>query len=156
MSVNASTGFRARLLGPQSFEQIFGGGCIEVRSGVQPETADMAVVGTLLGRITANGGLWTEGSSVNGLTFNRAGHRITNPAAPPWILDGLASGMATWFRLRGISDPGTLSLSAPRIDGAIGQLEDIGDFQMRLPTTAISASTAIPIESWWFVFPPLD
>ena len=156
MSVNVSTGFRARLLGPQSFEQIFGGGCIEIRSGVQPEHADMAVVGTLLGRITSNGAEWTEGSSVNGLTFNRAGHRITNPAAPPWLLDGLATGMATWFRLRGISDPGTLSTSAPRIDGAIGYLEEVGDFQMRLPTTAISASTTIPIESWWFVFPPLD
>jgi len=156
MSVNVSTGFRARLLGPQSFEQIFGGGCIEIRSGVQPAHADMAVVGTLLGRITANGAVWTPGSSVNGLTFNRAGHRITNPAAPPWVLDGLASGMATWFRLRGVTDNGLLSTEAPRIDGAIGQLEDEGDFQMLLPTTAISASTAIPIASWWFVFPPLD
>lgn len=156
MSVNVSTGFRARLLGPSSFESIFNGGCIEIRSGTQPEHANMAPTGTLLGRITHNGALWTEGSSVNGLTFLRQGHRITNNPAQSWILDGLANGTARWFRLRGVSDPGTLSTIAARIDGAMGLPEEVGDYQMRLPALTISGTSAIPITSWWFVFPPLD
>lgn len=156
MSVNVSTGFRARILGPHSFESIFNGGCIEVRSGTQPDHADMAPTGTLLARITLNGATWTEGSSVNGLTFNRTGHRVTNPLAPPWVLDGIATGTARWFRVRGITDAGLLSTTLPRIDGSIGLPEEDGDYQMRLPILTLSASTATPITSWWFVFPPLD
>lgn len=33
MAVNCSTGFRARIMGPSSFESIFNYGCIEVRTG---------------------------------------------------------------------------------------------------------------------------
>lgn len=156
MSVNASKGFRGRILGTASFESLFTGGCIEIRSGAQPANADMAPTGVLLGRITHNGLVWTEGSPTNGLNFMRNGHRITNHPAQPWVLDGLANGVAGWMRLRGVNDPGTLSTSAPRIDGAVGPLDVLGDFQLLLPTTTISASSAIPITSWWFVFPPLD
>lgn len=156
MTVQVSTGFRARLLGPSSFESLFNGGCIEIRSGAQPANANMAPTGTLLGRITAGGLPWTEGSGVNGLTFSRFGHRVTNNPGQSWILDGLANGTAGWFRLRGVSDPGLPSTAIPRIDGALGLPEMLGDYQMRLPTLVITGTTAIPITSWWFVFPPLD
>lgn len=156
MSVNASQGFRARIFGPASFESIFNGGCIEIRSGAQPANANMAPTGVLLGRITHNGLVWTEGSPVNGLEFRRFGHRVTNEPSQPWVLDGLSNGVAGWMRLRGVSDPGTLSTSAPRIDGAVGPMDTPGDFQLLLPTTTISGSSAIPITSWWFIFPPLD
>jgi hypothetical protein len=157
MTVNASTGFRALILGPRAFESIFDGGCIEIRSGAQPETANMAPTGTLLGRISLNGLTWTPGSSVNGLKFRRNAQRITNSVIDgPWVLKGIANGIAGWMRLRAVNDDGSLSSSAPRIDGEVGNTTDEGNFQLRLPTLTISNTSAIPITSWWFAFPPLD
>lgn len=155
MAVNCSTGFRAAILGPTAFESIFNGGCIEVYSGAQPAHADMAPTGVLLGRITS-GGAWSEGSSTNGLLYQRTGHRVTNSAAQLWALLGVASGTAGWFRMRAISDPGADSLTARRIDGAIGALDAPGDFQLRLRNLTLAPSSSAPITSWWFALPPLD
>lgn len=156
MAVNCSTGFRSAILGPASFESIFNGGCIDIYAGAQPTHADMAPTGTLVGRVTAGGGAWVEGNSENGLAYQRSGHRVTGSAAQPWVLRGLASGTAGWFRMRGVVDPGVLSQVAPRIDGAIGAIDAVGDFQLRLQSTVMSASSAAAITSWWFIFPPLD
>lgn len=156
MAVNCSTGFRARILGSSSFEAIFNGGCMEIYAGEQPDSADMAPPGLLLGRITRGGLAWNNGSPTNGLQFARNGHRATNAPTQEWRLQGAATGTAGWARLRGVADAGDVSQSAPRIDMAVGALDEPGDFQLRLPTLLLTASTAIPITSWWFVFPPLD
>lgn len=156
MSVNCSTGFRAAILGASSFESLFDGGCIEIYSGAQPASADMAPTGILLGRITANGGAWSNGNAANGLKYQRIGHRATNLAGQPWVLKGIADGAAGWFRMRAVSDADDESTTAVRIDGAIGTLEAVGAYQMRLNSLALSASTAAAITSWWFVFPPID
>lgn len=156
MAVNCSTGFRARILGTSSFDSIFNGGCIEAYSGAQPAHADMAPTGTLLGRISQDGLPWSNGNPANGLQFIRNGHRVTNDPAQQWVLQGVASGTVGWARLRAVTDSGALSQSLPRVDMAVGLLEVAGDFQIRIPSTIITASTATPITSWWFVFPPLD
>lgn len=156
MAVNCSSGFRSRILGPASFDAIFQNGAIEVRSGPQPDSADAPATGALLGRITNTGGAWTSGSPTNGLRFTRAGIYVTNDPSQTWVLSGLANGEAGWFRLvANATDPGDASATHPRIDGAIGPLDVAGDYQIQLPTTTLSASTAIMIPSWWFVLPPL-
>lgn len=156
MAVNCSTGFRSRILGPSSFESIFNYGCIEVRTGAQPASADLPPTGTLVGRITVGGGAWSAGSNTNGLRFVRTGVSVQNDLAQAWRLAGVATGTAGWFRLRGNSpDGGDLSTTHCRVDGAIGLRDTVGDFQLYLPTLAMSASTAIAIPSWWFNFPPL-
>ncbi|HRN29253.1 MAG TPA: hypothetical protein PKZ27_02790 [Rhodocyclaceae bacterium] len=156
MTVNCSTGFRARILGSSSFESIFNGGCIEVYSGAQPMHADMEPSGALVGRITREGLAWSNGNPTNGLLFSRDGHHVTNAPTQAWVLKGQSTGTAGWARLRAVSDSGAMSSTTPRIDMALGPLEGVGDYQVRLPTLALTASTTIPISSWWFVFPPLD
>lgn len=158
MAVNCSTGFRARILGPSSFESIFLNGCIEVRTGAQPVAgANAPPTGTLVGRITNNGGAWSPGAATNGLRFARSGVYGGNDPGQNWRLAGLGTGTAGWFRLLANPvDDGSLSTVLPRIDGAIGPLVGAGDYQMRLPTLSITPSTAITIVSWWFLLPPIE
>ncbi len=154
MAARTSTGYEARILGPFSFDEIFRDGCIEIRSTPQPDTADDAAAGVLLGRITADGGAWTEGSSANGLRFSRDGRFATKNLLQRWVLKGSATGVAGHFRLRAnAADPGAQSLVHPRIDGAIGLTDAVGDFQMFLPSLAITPSTSIELPSWWFTSP---
>lgn len=156
MAVNCSTGFRSRILGPSSFESIFNYGCIEIRTGPQPASADEAATGSLIGRITADGGAWVAGNTANGLRFVRNAHVARNDPSQNWILSGLDEGTPGWFRLVGnAADDGGFSVSLPRVDGAIGLAEATGEFQMRLPVSLITPSTTVVISSWWFLLPPL-
>lgn len=144
MATLCSTELRRLILGPASFEAIFNGGLIQVRSGAQPNSADDAPTGTVLATISAAGGL----------RFQRSGHYVTNDVAQNWLLDGSATGTAGWARLMAMPD-GT-GTAVPCIDFAIGPDNDEpGDFQMRLPTIEITPSTSIVVASWWFVLPPL-
>lgn len=154
MSVSLSTGFRQAILGPLAFESIFQNGCIEVRSGLQPASADDAATGELLARITRDGGAWAAGSPGSGLQFVRNGHAIQKPPAHRWVLRGQASGIATWFRLvANAPDAGGQSLSALRIDGAIALSNGPGSAQMLLPSTSVTPATAISLADWWFILP---
>lgn len=157
MAVNSSTGFRAALLGPQAFDSIFRNGAIEIWTGAQPPDADSPALGQLLGRITLNGGPWQAGGSSNGLRFVRNGQYVYKDPGQIWVLRGISVGRAGWFRLIGNApDAGGVSLTSPRIDGAIGLDDDSpGDFQMRLPTLAITPDTSIEFGDWWYALPPL-
>ena len=155
MSAVCSTGFRSKILGTFTFEALFNGGCIEIYSGAPPASADAAPTGTLLARITRESKPWTPGSPTNGLTFHRLGVGVTMPDTQPWGLLGLAAGTAGWCRLRGMSDPGGVSTTHPRIDGVVGLRDTPGDFQLRLGTNAMVPDLTIPITSWWFLLPPL-
>lgn len=146
MAVVCSTGFRRMLLGPASFESIFNGGQIRVYSDLQPVNADAPATGVLLGTVTASGGL----------KFVRTDHYAANDPMQSWVLNGSGSGIAGWGRLVAAGADDGSSTTLPRIDFAIG-LDDgsPGDFQMRLPSIAISPSTSIVVASWWFLLPPL-
>lgn len=163
MALNMSTGFVAGILGPSSFDQIFHDGAIEIRSGAQPATADAAASGHLLGRITNNGGAWVPGVPANGIRWIRSGRYAFASPSQAWALMGLASGTAGWFRMVANQyDDGGDSTLAPRIDGAIGLLQELdapaaGDAQLYLPSLLITPGAALQIgESVWFTFPPLS
>ncbi|HEY1034565.1 MAG TPA: hypothetical protein VGE09_06250 [Pseudoxanthomonas sp.] len=154
MAVRTSTGYEAQIMGPQSFDAIFYNGAIEVRSGSQPANADLAATGVLLGRITADGGAWAAGDPANGLRFTRDGRYAMKNFSQRWVLQGLATGVAGWCRLLpNALDPGADSLLHPRIDGAVGIPDTPGDFQLFLPSLAITPSTTIELPSWWFMKP---
>lgn len=160
MAVRTSTGFEALIFGSRSFESIFENGCIEVRSGPQPDSADLPPTGELLARITRDGEAWEPGSSEGGLRFSRSGRYVMKNPADIWRLKGLASGVVGWFRLLpNQEDTGLLSVTAPRIDGLMGVLPEAGetftDTQIFLPTTSITSSTTIDINYWWLAKPPL-
>lgn len=156
MSVQASTGFASAILGPAAFEQIFLNAVIEIRSGAQPSNSDTAVAGTLLGHITRDGAPFVPGNPANGLQFIRAGRFVLKEPTHTWKLKGVATGTAGHFRLlANAPDAGGISVSARRIDGAIGLDGELGDFQMLLPNLSITAATLIDVSSWILAIPPL-
>ena len=101
MPARVSTGFASAILGSQSFESIFNGGSIEIRTGTQPDNADMPATGAVIARVTRDGGAWAAGSLANGLQFTRSGRYAMKPYDHVWQLKGSASGVAGWFRLVG-------------------------------------------------------
>lgn len=154
MALHTSTGYEAMILGPHSFDSIFYNGAIEIRTGAQPATADDAATGALIGRITQQGGAWAPGNPANGLRFSRDGRYAVKNLLQEWVLKGLDTGVAGWFRLLpNTPDFGLASTTMPRIDGAIGLHEAVGDFQIFLPTLQITPATAIKIPSWWYMKP---
>lgn len=163
MALNMSTGFVTALLGAQSFEQIMRDGAIEIRSGTQPVTADQPATGTLLARITRDGGAWTAGQPANGLRWFQSGRFMFKAPDQNWTMTGLAAGTAAWFRILGNAvDAAGFSLEAPRIDGAIGLIPEgdeppVGDAQLYLPTLSIAPAGITKIgDAFWFTFPPLE
>lgn len=156
MAVNTSTGFATALLGGASFASIFNNGVIEIRSGPQPANADAAATGTLLAYITRDGGVFTPGSPTNGLQFEHNGRMIFSNPLHQWVITGVGTGVAGWFRLRGNApDDGAFSLALPRIDGAVGLYGAPGDIQLQMTTTSIVPSTTIHMTQWFYGMPPL-
>lgn len=157
MAVNTSTGFEAASLGPSAFEQIFRYGCIEVRSGPQPATADMAATGILLARITRDGLAWTPGQIDGGLEFARSGRYAMKASNHVWRLKGIATGVAGWCRLVGnAEDDGLVSTFLPRIDGLVNTPDFVGDVQLIISNLNITAATDLNISNWWFARPPIS
>lgn len=157
MAVRVSTGFAQAILGTSSFAGIFHNGVIEVRSGAQPASADDPATGVLLARVTRDGLVWEPGSTTAGLQFQQNGRYVGKSAQQVWLLQGLAAGTAGWFRLKAnAADNDVYSIQRPRIDGAVGLTSSTGDVQMYMPNLAITPSTLIPQDSWWYAIPPLQ
>lgn len=155
MATLVSTGYAAAILGPQSFDQIFRYGCIEVYSGSQPDSADAPPTGVMLARIT-RGGAWAPGASDNGIEFVRSGRYAMKPSDHQWFLQGVAPGTAGWFRLRANApEDAARSVTAPRIDGAIGLDGVAADTQLFLPDLTIGPSTNVVISNFWYAVPPI-
>ncbi|UCD23235.1 MAG: hypothetical protein JSW51_09255 [Gemmatimonadota bacterium] len=123
MAIRFSTGLRNDLLDTGDFGTIFTNGVIYIYSGSQPAAADNAVSGTLLAKVTLNGGAFAFGSPTNGLNFEATATDGTLPkaAAETWQWVGEAAGTAGWFRLMGnpVDNLGA-STTLPRMDGSIG------------------------------------
>ena len=156
MTANVSTGALAQLFDGVGFKALFDYGCIEIRSGAQPATADAPATGTLLARITKDGGAWNAGNHAYGLKFQRAQRYMMSDSNDLWRMTGMANGTAGWFRLVGnIYDDGAASSDFPRIDGTVGLVGGAGDIQMYMHDTNVTASTNTPFMGWAFTIPPL-
>jgi hypothetical protein len=151
--INMSTNFRERILGDESFGDIFNQGRVLFYSGAQPASADAAVTGTLLAQITLDGLPWSANGSDGGLIFAANGVVYGKPAAATWKLLGEASGTIGWFRLVGASqDTGDLSYNAPRIDGAVGSA---GAIDFYLASAVVTAATELEVQQFDFTLPPV-
>ena len=155
MALRTSTGHKNRLLGEQGvdtgangFRGVYKNCVIDLYSGTQPATADSAVTGTFLGRITLNSGAFTEGVATNGLQWDApAGGAVTKPAGATWGGNAVAAGTVGWFRCRGNAiDDGTASTALPRFDGTVG----ISTGDLRLTVVAVDVGTPIVIQTAQF------
>lgn len=148
MTLRTSTGYKNRLLGENGidtgangFRGIYKYGVIDLYSGTQPTTADSAINGTLLGRITLAGGAFVEGVTTNGLVWDPpASGAISKPVAASWQCVGLALGMIGWFRVRANAvDNGLASTTLPRFDGTVGTTSG------ELLLTVVNVDVGVPI-----------
>lgn len=135
-----------------AFVATFTGGRIEVYTGAQPEFADDAPSGTLLGTITTNG--LPTSNPAHGLVVEQSGPYAIKPIEAVWRLTAIASGTAGWFRLMTEPDDGGPSYELARVDGAIGTT--IGDgIEMVLPSTAITNGSIYTLDQFTYTIPPI-
>lgn len=156
MALQVSSGFKAKILGPSAFEDIFNGGVIRVFSGVQPVNANVAQAGTLLGTITLDGAPWIAGTGTNGLAFARTAGVIVNDPMRRWRLTPIASGTAAWWRLiERAGDSGSASLTSPRIDGSVAVYGGGTTAEMYLDDVALTVGVVRSVTSFFYTIPPL-
>ena len=128
-------------------------GVIEIRTLSQPDSADDAEVGTLLGTITLSGGAFTPGSFTNGLEFDDADSAaMAKPSALEWKFTAVATGTAGHFRhLGNAEDTGADSTTLPRMDGSVG-LSGSGK-DMTMTTTSIESGKTYTVDTYSLVMP---
>lgn len=135
--IKTSTGLAAYLMVTGSAKAAFEGGLIKVYSadgsGNIPDTADAAVIGTLLWTISLGG----DGT---GLSFDAAavGRSLVKPSGAAWQ-GPTTAGTAAYYRLVAAGDDGTLSTTAPRVQGSVGNSAD-SDMFMTSPVLVTDAA----------------
>ena len=144
--VRLSTGLRNNLAGTTGFAATFANGVIDIYTGTQPVSADSAISGTLLGRVTLNSGAFTAGSPTNGLTFAAASGGSVSKSGV-WSFAGLANGTAGWFRLKGNAlDNDGASTTLPRVDGSIATSG--ADLNLSNIAIAVGAPNTVDTFTW--------
>lgn len=122
-------------------------GRIYVYSGTQPDSADKAPTGTLLGYVSQNGDAPVPGTATGGLIMAQSFDAGALEKHGTWRLKGIANGTAGWWRMVWNSaDPLTDSDYYPRIDGAYGD-------SFLLPSSVIGPATDMEIGSFYLLLP---
>lgn len=146
MTLRVSTGLRAAWMCFAGLQSLMQYGVIDVYTGEQPASADDAPTGTRIARITQDGLTFYPKVAQGGLflTTTTPGELVKGGS---WVLKGIATGTAGWFRWKwnGI-DPDTYSQAIPRIDGAIPA-------DLLLQTVSITPSTEFSLQSFRIILP---
>ena len=151
MTIKASTGLRDAMLGEVGFKAALADGVLEIYSGAQPASADAAIAGTLLAKITLNGGAFAHGSPTNGLEWDTpSGGQIEKPAGDVWSGLGLAQGTAGWARFKANpADNDASSTTLSRLDFSVGKTS--GD--IRLPNINIDVNDPVTVNAATMTLP---
>ena len=148
MALRLSTGLRTELMGDgsgDSLKALLANGVMELRTGSQPATADLAETGTLLVRITESSGAFTGGVATNGLEFDAAvAGVLSKAAAETWSGLGLAIGVIGWFRYHGNAYTLGESATAVRFDGTVATAGS----QLVLSSTSVVVDIPISITTF--------
>jgi hypothetical protein len=149
--INLSTGLRQAMLNATGMKSAFANGTLYIYSGPQPASADAAVTGTLLLKVTLAGGTFAFGSGTNGINFDApVAGVIAKAVAEVWSGVGIAAGNAGWFRLMGnTSDTLGVSTTLSRLDGSIANSG--GD--MNLANIVIGVGTPLTIDVFQYTLP---
>lgn len=124
MAIRMSSALKAEWLGgSSSLREILNFGIIDLYTGQQPASADLAPTGTHIGRVTAAGATFNPGSPTGGLTMVYVpliGELMKNPSQT-WTITPLESGTVGWWRFKGNApDSNTESTQFVRLDGEAG------------------------------------
>lgn len=107
---------------------------MEIRSGTQPATADLAPTGTVLASITLPADSMAAAASP-AATIAKAGTWQDASAD--------ATGTAGWFRIRAAGDAGTTNNTDRRIDGAVTATGGGGELELQNTSIAITQQVTI-------------
>ena len=144
MAIKTSTGLRNAMLATGSAKAALDGGRINIYAGAAPATADDAVGGaTLLCAITLNStgtGILFDTAAVNGV--------LAKKPSETWSGSIVATGTATWYRHVAAADDGTLSTTAPRLQGTVALI----DADLNIDPNFISGQTKV-IEHYVIALP---
>jgi len=144
MAIKTSTGLRNAMLATGSAKAALDGGRINIYAGAAPATADAAVGGaTLLCAITLNStgtGILFDTAAVNGV--------LAKKPSETWSGAIAATGTAAWYRHVAAADDGTLSTTAPRLQGTVALI----DADLNIDPNFISGQTKV-IEHYVIALP---
>lgn len=127
-----------------SMDELLRDGVIEVYTGTQPATADLAETGTKLLRITLSSGAFTPGSPTNGLNLATAVAGVASKeSGETWSGVGLADGTAGWFRYYSNAYTTGASSTAVRFDGVCG----VGSGELRMSSLTVATSATTTVDS---------
>lgn len=147
--ISMSSALRASLATEYGLAAMMRLGCIKVFSGPQPNSADAAEQGSLLGTITQDGNEFHPGFSAGGLQLTYGPVVGACQSDGSWVLKITADGTPGWWRfVWNRPDDGSEELYVPRLDGQIGE-------GLVLPAGAVVNGQTIPIDSFYFLIPPV-
>lgn len=139
--IRTSTGLASAMMSGYGLRAMMGYGAMRVYTGAQPETADFAPTGTLLGHITQDGLAHIPGSTQGGLLLSSTFPRSVLKDGV-WQLKGVTSGVPGWFRwVWNGTDNDTFSTFFPRVDGTVGA-------DLILSVSTITAATDLPLDDF--------
>lgn len=147
MTFKVSTGLRNKLLDTGSVKSIMANGLIKIYSGPVPNSADDALGGSnvLLTTISNN-------STGTGLTLGAAANGvIPKTASEVWSGNNVAAGDATFYRHVAPGDDGTLSVTQPRLQGAVA----VAGAELNLSSVSLSAGAPQTIDYYVVAAPTL-
>lgn len=129
-----STGLRTGMLDNTGAKEALTGGFLKIYAGTVPANADAALGSAVLLCTLSNA------SGETGLTFDTpAAGSLSKAPAEVWSGVNAATNTATFFRLVAAADDGTLSTTAPRIQGTVSAT-GLGDMLMT-STAFVNAET---------------
>jgi len=147
MAIKASTGLRNAVLASNPLRTALAGGQIRMYAGPVPASADEAIgAATLLSTITVN-------STGTGINFDAAASGGVIQKAPGEVWSGVnvAGGGATFYRHVLPADDGSLSTTAPRLQGTIG----VAGADLNLSSTTLTAGATQTIDYYSVALPTL-
>lgn len=146
MTIRLSSGLRTAMVTDYGLAIMMNRGHIRIYDGVQPQSADDAPNGTLLGVVCEDGITPTPGSINGGLQFSLEGPGRLGKFGN-WVLKGLAAGTPTWWRfVWNAPDDSDYSDYYPRIDGGVGE-------SLFLSSPTIGTFTGEPVNGFLLVLP---
>ena len=147
MALKTSTGLRNGVLSGGSLKSRLDGGRINIYAGTPPATADDAVgAATLLCAITLN-------STGTGINFDAAAAGGVLQKAPGEVWSGanVTGGVAAWYRHVAAGDDGTLSTTAPRVQGLVG----VAGADLNLSSVSLVAGATQTVDYYSLAWPTL-
>jgi len=134
-----------------SLRDILSFGYLKIFTGLQPNSANDVETGSLLVKITDDGGAHSTGVGTNGLQFNddAANNKLSKLTTQTWKGTPGASNTAGWFRFYSRDGVEGASAVAIRFDGACG----LSGAELNLATLSIQISVEFLINGFDITLP---